>query len=276
MDQNTISSNEPYQRTYLFAHPQTASNLLTKILNLEQQDVLPQTSNHTTPSSIQSGNIFKSPSWKVRSLQLYTSPISSWTDAQISDLSDCYQDSLSFFQHWLAKSEASGTKVFVKEHVICLTEPHHQAQFLAEKKKKQLRESCIDPEIHRPSYDSFWMSLDKSPLNKTILTDEFLLSFQPTFLVRHPALVFPAYFKAHVDMFGYPGNEQETRELEIQFDGRMTFHWLRCLYDFYTTANSITTEPPVILDGDDVITKPDVVTRYAELVGFDPTKLRWE
>jgi hypothetical protein len=74
-----------------------------------------------------------------------------------------------------------------------------------------------------------------SPLNQTVLPDDFLLCFKPTFLIRHPALVFPSYYRAHVNTFGKPQTEEDQRELESTLEPFTTFSHLWKLFEFYAT-----------------------------------------
>lgn len=74
-----------------------------------------------------------------------------------------------------------------------------------------------------------------SPLNQTVLPDDFLLCFKPTFLIRHPALVFPSYYREHVNTFGKLQLEEEKRELESTLEPFMIFSHLRKLFEFYAT-----------------------------------------
>jgi hypothetical protein len=122
-----------------------------------------------------------------------------------------------------------------------------------------------------------------SPFNKTILPDSFLLTFRPTFLVRHPALAFPSYYRAHTDSRSGPKNQLEEHDLIRELTPWMTFHWMRWLYEFYGEQRGFQIQIhrrklPIILDADDIISSRSIIIHYAWLIGLDPTKLRldWE
>ena len=62
----------------------------------------------------------------------------------------------------------------------------------------------------------------------------------------------------------------------------MTLHWSRTLFDWYaeqlreSTSNSTSDiNWPIILDADDIMLEPEVVIRYANIIGLDPTKLKF-
>jgi hypothetical protein len=111
-----------------------------------------------------------------------------------------------------------------------------------------------------------------SPNNKTVLPDSFLFTFHPTFLIRHPALVFPSYYRAHMDTYGHPTTKAEELALIAELEPWMTFHWQRTLYEFYSSGPS----KPTILDADDVILSPAVVMKHAELIGLEKENLQWD
>ncbi len=55
----------------------------------------------------------------------------------------------------------------------------------------------------------------------------------------------------------------------------MTLTWMRQVYTFYSTSQP-NSPPPIILDADDIILNPSIVTTYVKLVGLDPSKLLFE
>ena len=72
---------------------------------------------------------------------------------------------------------------------------------------------------------------DQSPHNETLFPDDFLNTLKPTFLIRHPALAFPSYYRAarRADGDQYLRSEQGQRVCR----NIMTLHWSRELYIFY-------------------------------------------
>jgi hypothetical protein len=66
----------------------------------------------------------------------------------------------------------------------------------------------------------------------------------------------------------------------------MTMHWTRKLYDFYAAyfSNDYLRPQPdddpatwlLVLDADDVMTRPSVLVRFCDLSGLDSTRLRFE
>jgi hypothetical protein len=117
-----------------------------------------------------------------------------------------------------------------------------------------------------------------SALNKTILPDEFLKTWFPTFLISHPALVFSSNYRTYVDNEGKDAvkNEANLQALE------MTYHWTCKLYHWYSqhfqtseTKSSKGIVWPIVLDADDIMLEPELVFKYAKIIGLDPAKLKF-
>jgi hypothetical protein len=101
-------------------------------------------------------------------------------------------------------------------------------------------------------------------------------TFRPTFLIRHPALVFPSNYRTLFDLGGAEAAQNEAYHVI-----EMTMHWSRALYDWYTAQKTISSQTtpspwPIILDADDIMREPDTVRRYSQILGLDPEKLRFE
>jgi hypothetical protein len=72
------------------------------------------------------------------------------------------------------------------------------------------------------------------PLNESVLPDEFLLRRRPCFLIRHPALAFPSYYRV---MLAFMNGDQEKLEAMMNdLAETCTLRWTRNLYDWYTAT----------------------------------------
>lgn len=264
----------PGRRVYLLTHPRTASNLVTKILNIPAQNV---------PPRFQAVYFFRDPVHKGIEMGTVHTHMKQWTKEETMTIKEEYQKALNEFQQWLDGAEKHGQIAFVKEHAMFLTDPVAMTKFLSDhveeedvernlEERKSLAAWKFQYKIPSSIYDA--VTNIASSCNKTVLSDEFLLTFTPTFLIRHPAVVFPSYYRARIDIYGAPTSDQEARNVEMEMDPFMSFHWLRRLYDFYSLSNS--PSHPIILDADDIIASPRILTQYAELAGLDPDKLRFE
>ncbi len=52
-----------------------------------------------------------------------------------------------------------------------------------------------------------------------------------------------------------------------------TLKWNRTLYEFYAVHFGADSLWPIVLDADDIMTSPELLAKYAKLVGFDPDNL---
>ncbi|KAH7028157.1 uncharacterized protein B0I36DRAFT_413757 [Microdochium trichocladiopsis] len=260
-------------RHWLVTSPRTASNLLIKMLNLDEQGVRP---------SHQGGYFFK-PSVFVRfPLLFHDGPIDSWAQEDRVAVAKVMQSCLETLQDHLEASEAAGNTIFVKEHAMFVSNPSIESHFL---------HPDHPPEWRSPVLEARGMaSQTRSALNITALPDEFLHTWTPTFLIRHPALMLSSYYRTcldHMKMAAAAAAAAPTaatgppkRKKGEPTDLEMSMKWIRTLYDFYADYFSREGKAgPVVLDADDIMKHPtQLVPRYASLVGMDPAKVRlsWE
>lgn len=115
--------------------------------------------------------------------------------------------------------------------------------------------------------------------NPTMLTDDFLTSFVPVFLIRHPVLVVDSWYRTDVRAGITPDLALTCRK------NGLSYEFTRKLYDWYVglVADSDTAMRPgdkafpLVLDADDVV-EGGVVQRFAKTVGMDPEQVlsSWE
>ncbi|KAF4219341.1 hypothetical protein CNMCM8980_003072 [Aspergillus fumigatiaffinis] len=255
-----MTRSSPHSRFCLLTYPRTGSNLLIKILNLDDQPDL---------ASCNDGGYFFAPLNHLR----YDMGI---TGAHIGDLTSdqhvketaCIHNCVQALTRYIHNAENQDKKTLFKEHTHILTNPVAQTRFI------------FGTDSIKESFPSQW-GKDQSPYNETLLPDNFLNTLKPTFLIRHPALAFPSYYRAarKADGDQYLHSEQGKRMCQ----NIMTLRWSRQLYRFYArqfnaTDNSVEIESewPLVLDADDIMTKPAVVTRFCGILGLDTTQLRYE
>ncbi|KAI0404533.1 hypothetical protein F4802DRAFT_220392 [Xylaria palmicola] len=242
------------RRYWLLTMPRTASNMLVRVLNLDEQGVRPS----------HNGGYFFFPSMRTR-VRLYPKPSRDWTPEDHDSVTAGVKESFDALQDYLEAAEEEGQKVFVKEHVSFLNGPYHEQEY-----SHGSAEDCL---LAPPPARGLPHST-RSPLNTTSLPDEFLKTWHPTFLIRHPALMLPSLYRtARADpMDGKGRTQKEPHEVEN------TLKFVRALFEFYRAHFSSDSVWPVLLEADDVIAYPELVMKYAELVGLDPEQLRfsWE
>ncbi|KJZ74635.1 hypothetical protein HIM_05985 [Hirsutella minnesotensis 3608] len=113
--------------------------------------------------------------------------------------------------------------------------------------------------------------------NPTRLPDDFLASWQPVFLIRHPALVFESWYRA----------EMRVESIDIRdsaLDCFLTFRYSRRLYDWFVSRavapkDQETRTPdsasvyPIVLDANEIIETDSAIPKLCELLNMDPLKV---
>ena len=250
---------------YLLSSPRTASHLLQKILALKDQP-------HILLNS-REGYFFL---YTIRPrLNLYSGlgrPLADWTEAEKAALRERYQQSYDDLKAHVDTAAAQGKDVFVKEHTSWLIEPAAESRWIFGDEGAQGEAWTIETSEAKT----------RSKGNDTVFPDEFLKTWLPTFLIRHSALVFPSNYRTSLDLEG-----PEIARTALAYQKlEMTLHWVRGLYDWFVEhlPPSLGGEKgdhqgvrwPIVLDADDVMLEPEVVRRYAGMVGLDPSKLQFE
>ncbi|KAI6776547.1 hypothetical protein HG530_000492 [Fusarium avenaceum] len=246
MTTETVHTSRP--RYMISSSPRTASNLLVRILNLEGQGAHP----------VRFNGYFWLSSLAQRRAVL-EKPMSKWTVEDKEKLDEVEQQCFDNLLSYLDGAEKEGELALFKEHTFLLNHPFYESE-LAHGKGTTIGEPMV---LKNDSPGS------RSPLNKTVLSDEMLKSFKPLFLIRHPALSLASMYRAaRSDTF-----QRETKEPSVTERSSI---WIRSLFDFYE-ANQLG-ETPLILDADDMMTSPELVRKYVKLAGLNPDKLRfsWE
>lgn len=143
----------------------------------------------------------------------YSKKVNSLTSEQRIRLSEAYQASFDTLQEHLDVADATGKDVFTKEHVTWLIEPVTETQIL-------FGEFSTD-EV--PWMIKSAMGKTRSGANETCLPDEFLKTWKPTFLIRHPALAFPSALRTSIDNEGLEAARAQKQIHKLE----MTLHWSR-------------------------------------------------
>lgn len=241
-------------RFWLITAPRTASNMLVKMLNLDEQGVRP---------AWHGGYFFMNGT--MRRMMMLTKSMSEWTEEETKELEAVHQECFDKLQDYVEAAEKEGQKIFVKEHAMMFNQTFFESQynFGAESVAGKQPSLLAQRGVENPT---------RSSHNITWLPDEFLQLWKPTFLIRNPAMMLPSLYRtclneAEAEGFRRPTNEPMLNET--------TMKWNRTLFDFYENYYSGDSQWPIVLDADDVMTNPAVVLKYAELAGLDAEKVRF-
>lgn len=190
-----------------------------------------------------------------------------WSDADIEAVQGAFQSCTDVLEEYGARAREENKMLFSKEHAFWFVNP-------------AIHQSAIDgrdaPEWSkkfRISTDAYGPDQSFSPSNETILSDEYLRSWQIAFIIRHPALAWPSMYRAMKKIAA----EGFLDEDGIQGASRsnMDLRYSRLLYDWCLEQPDVPTPPPVI-DAHDLITTPQVVLKLCEQTGLDKSVVQFE
>lgn len=262
------------KRVYLITHPRSASNLLVQILGLEdhQPSVISRT---------HAGYYFLDTLYFLSNKGLRGTRMEDWSEEDKAETVEVYRNGFAEMNKYLDAAKEEGKMAVIKEHANLLMEPAHQSKFFCKQDKITQEPLTLDtaPE---------GKTLTRSVLNETVFSDEYLLTWKPVFLIRHPALMFPSYYRCMDDISAMikKGENPARREGSLEDEKpdlsiSMSLHGPRALYDFYAanmhrSAHAGEKGWPVIIDADDVIGEPEAVVKLAEMIGLDREGLQFE
>ncbi|RYP81382.1 hypothetical protein DL769_001999 [Monosporascus sp. CRB-8-3] len=247
----TVDMKPTQPRYWLITSPRTASNMLVKILNLDGQGV--------RPANL--GGYFFMPSALKRIARLHK-PMNTWTEEERAEMQEAQQQCLDNLQDHIAKAETEGQIIYVKEHAMLMNDPVKENEYTHGPnmgKSKPLRVRGLEDH-------------SRSKLNLTSLPDAFLKTWNPTFLIRHPAMMLPSYYRTALSDLELDGMKRANKDLQ---NSEATLRWVRSLYDFYAAYFPEGSPWPLVLDADDVMQNQELVKRYAAMAGLDPEKVRF-
>jgi hypothetical protein len=219
------------------------------------------------------GYVFKPVSDLFRELRLRTKKFANWTEEETSQVMALYQECWDKFQKELSVVP-SHHSVFVKEHISYLVDPARLSEFSFGLDGRR----PVDLGVLRSPYCEEEQIVTKlrpsgSAINLTLLPEEFLQGWLPTFLIRHPALAFPSLYRALAELDPTANHGEDDEPLLGQQS--MTLRWSRSMYEWYADrlGSGSSDTWPIVLDADDIMESPELVAKYCRLLGMDPEKL---
>ncbi|GBF65652.1 hypothetical protein TMEN_8370 [Trichophyton mentagrophytes] len=257
------------ERVYLITHPRSASNLLVQILGLEEQPMV--------KARPHAGYYFLETLMFLGEKGLRAKHVDEWTEEEKTQARAMYNKGYNEMMKDVNESKAAGRISVVKEHANILLEPSSQTKFMF--KTNDVKEAPLTLDVPQGS------EIVRTPGNQTIFSDEFLLTWKPVFLIRHPALMFPSFYRCMDDFrkmkkedIGTTGSlEAGKPDLPIY----MSLHNIRSMFDWYNEklqqiGSSSTAQPwPIVIDADDVMADETVVQKLADIIGLDRNHLKF-
>ncbi|EPS26011.1 hypothetical protein PDE_00947 [Penicillium oxalicum 114-2] len=255
------SAPKPPQGIFLISYARTASNLLCKILALEEQP--------RAFSNESNGYYFRSaflPHWMTGNPYR---PLGERSTDEVQEMQSVYQQCYENLERESNACLEQGKIFFFKEHAPWFSNPAAISEWLGEpaghpKSAFQVRPVGVDEGSSSQTPTQTW-----SKENHTILCDEILQKWRPVFLIRHPALAFPSYYRATLEV--HKGGKAHSSEMMPLLRASMTLRWNRFIYDWACRFDP----HPLMLDADDVILNQAAIVQFCEDIGLDSTRLRF-
>jgi hypothetical protein len=119
---------------------------------------------------------------------------------------------------------AADKRVVLKEYALFVVDPTTRIYPADSSTEHELLFKAKSSEISS-------LPLLNLPLNVIVFPDEFLASWFPVLLIRHPAIAFPSYYRTYSTHWAKTAKEREAMKGEIQT--AMILRWARSLYDWY-------------------------------------------
>ncbi|KAF7594342.1 hypothetical protein BBP40_009577 [Aspergillus hancockii] len=246
-------------RLLLVSYPRTASNLLLKILSLPDQP-------HVIANEY--GGYFLMDAFiaGTKNSRIYK-PADQWAPEDCDEVRNIFQQCLNKMEEYSARAEKENKMLVTKEHAFWLYNPTAFSRMIHSTNGHH--DHLFRPQIP----DIYGSSPTYSPNNETVFSDEYLRTWRLAFIIRHPALVFPSFYRAMLKMVAI--NVLQKEKLGGILETNMSLRWTRMLYD-WGMENHGSESKPLLLDAHDVIHNPHVVTHFCELVGIDSSKIKFE
>ncbi|PLN86128.1 hypothetical protein BDW42DRAFT_108484 [Aspergillus taichungensis] len=251
-------------RLLLVSVPRTASNLLVKVLDIHHQPHV-----HT---NLQAGYFFYDAFMTASMDGLPGRPIDTWPEAATAGIGAAFQSCFDKLEECATVATQHSKTMFAKEHAFWMLNP-----------------AAFDKTLPTPSvadhYDAFRPRIPArygptqtySPGNNTVLSDEYLRTWRMAFIIRHPALAWPSFYRAVSQMsaMGY----FDTDGVRGASRTNMTLRWTRALYDWAAVQRRESggeSSAPIVIDAHEVIHDPAAVERFCEAAGLDREAVRFE
>lgn len=253
-------ANDTPRRVLLVSTPRTASNLLMKVLNIPNQP--------NTYVNEKGGYFFYPAFISAANNDYMERPAAQWTESEKQKVKAVYQSCVDKLEIEAAQAEGSNKRMFIKEHASWMFGPAAVQKKLTGVHDEEFLNAF---RVHTPEKYGSLSTYTSS--NETIFSDEYLRSWQMGFVIRHPALSLPSFWRALLKLAEKGIINEDAMERTTM--ANMGMCWARSLYDWCLEQPGLSRLPPLV-DAYDLINNPSVVVRFAEETGMDPKVLQFE
>ncbi|KAI9373794.1 hypothetical protein BJX61DRAFT_501272 [Aspergillus egyptiacus] len=257
------NNNGAPRRLLLVSMPRTASNLLVKVLNIQNQ---PQ-----VLTNEKGGYFFYEPFMAVTEGGHVSKPLDQWAPATRKEIHAGFQKAVDALEEFSAQAARENKMLFAKEHAFWFFNPASTEKMLTGSTNPDyFRQFSVSlpEEKYGPSARTF------SANNETVLPDEYLRTWQMAFIIRHPALAWPSMYRAMRKMAVAGWVDQDA--MKGVTDTNLSLRYSRMLYDWCLEQGDSLPSKPQVLDAYDVIHNPGTVVEFCRRTGLDPGVVQFE
>jgi hypothetical protein len=177
---STLNNNRLF---WLLTYPRTGSHLLWRILNKDEQ-----------PEFLEGDTeyyFFDVMTYRVGS-GVHAKNVDTWTEEERQALKKIYQNCFDKLQSSVAKAKEENKSLFVKEHCSFMVQPPVNSRVF-------FGDDNVKEAAWQVKFDS-GADLTYTPqsFNGLVIPESFLTMWNPTFLIRHPALAFESQYRARL------------------------------------------------------------------------------
>jgi len=200
--------SDPNDQTFfwLITYPRTASNLFWRILSKDKQ-----------PGFLEGRTeyYFFPPIANRCDSGLYAKNVDTWTEEERQSMKKLYQDCFNDLQASLAQAGKENKTLFAKEHSSFMVQPPANSRLL-------FGEGNVKEPAWQVKFDAgAEFKYNLKSINELVIPENFLALAKPTFLIRHPALVFESQYRARIAIDGEEKAKTGTPSVPLE----LTMRW---------------------------------------------------
>jgi hypothetical protein len=186
---------------WLITYPRVGSHLLWRILNKDEQ-----------PGFLEGNTeyyFFEAAMYRFDS-GLHGKNVDTWTEEQRHALKKAYQDCFDSLQLSVAKAKEENKSLLAKEHSLFMVQPPVNSRFF-----------FGDDNVKEPAWQVKYnsgtnLSYIPQSINVSVIPESFLSIWNPTFLIRHPALTFESQYRAKLRIDGGNDAKSDTSKMPLE------------------------------------------------------------
>lgn len=174
-----------------------------------------------------------------------------------------YQKGCEDMLEYKSRAEANGKIAWIKELTSVIMDPTLYQKYSSPVKTDDLP---------LPVHDKFVVPYGQPRTNVTIFSDEFLLSWRPVFLIRHPALCVESRFRVDFDLQNKDSDMESVLDRIRFLTGPMIS---KRIFDFYHSSGRFAVENLIVIDADDILENPTThaMDKLCDTIGLNKAEI---